>query len=152
MLEKSISNWQSAIGNFFLDLLVPRQCELCGKFLGGDATSMLLCGDCLRLLPSSAGRRCRRCFLFLGQTLDVLCADCRKMPQPVDLCLASGEYDAGLRELIGRFKYGKKRYLSGTIGHLMLRAGAPLLRGKVEVVIPVPLTRRKRWENNAARG
>ena len=61
-----------------------------------------------------------------------------------DAAYSFGFYEAELRKLIHLFKYGRVRTLSGPLGKLLARA---LPREQVfDVIIPMPLHWRKRWQ------
>ncbi|MGA2214454.1 MAG: ComF family protein [Bryobacteraceae bacterium] len=72
------------------------------------------------------------------------CALCRRGVRGFDAAYSFGFYEAELRQMIHLFKYGRVRTLAGPLGKLLARA---LPREQaVDVIIPMPLHWRKRWQ------
>jgi ComF family protein len=72
------------------------------------------------------------------------CALCRLGLRSFDAAYCFGAYEGVLREIIHIYKYGKVRTLARPLGHLLGRA---LARDEgYDVVTPVPLHWRRRWE------
>jgi len=72
------------------------------------------------------------------------CALCRRGVHGFDGAYSFGFYEAELRTLIHLFKYGRIRTLAGPLGKLLARA---LPREHAfDVIIPMPLYWRKRWQ------
>ena len=72
------------------------------------------------------------------------CALCRRGVRGFDAAYSFGFYEAELRGLIHLFKYGRIRTLAKPLGKLLARA---LPRDQAfDVIIPMPLHWRKRWQ------
>ena len=72
------------------------------------------------------------------------CALCRRGVRGFDAAYSFGFYEAELRKLIHLFKYGRVHTLAGPLGKLLARA---LPRDQAfDVIIPLPLHWRKRWQ------
>jgi competence protein ComFC len=72
------------------------------------------------------------------------CALCRRGVRGFDAAYSFGFYEAELRQLIHLFKYGRVRTLAGPLGKLLARA-LPRERA-FDVIVPMPLYWRKRWQ------
>ena len=72
------------------------------------------------------------------------CALCRRGVRGFDAAYSFGFYEAELRQLIHLFKYSRVRTLAGPLGKLLAIA---LPREQAfDVIIPMPLYWRKRWQ------
>ncbi len=110
---------------------------------------MPVCPDCLAK-PSALSAeyfciQCRSPFLTRAP-LDELgrCGLCRRGVRGFDAAYSFGFYEDTLRELIHLFKYGRVQTLATPLGRLLARA-LPLDQG-FEVIVPMPLHWRKRWQ------
>jgi len=72
------------------------------------------------------------------------CALCRRGVRGFDAAYSFGFYEDELRKLIHRFKYGRIRTLSGPLGRLL--ALALPREQSFDVIVPMPLHWRKRWQ------
>jgi ComF family protein len=88
--------------------LTPPLCERCGDALAGDATPYAICPRCSRHDPI------------------------------VSIARSAGRHDAGLRQIIHAFKYGKRRALAAPLSRLMRERCGEVLAG-ADAVVPVPL-------------
>ena len=73
------------------------------------------------------------------------CAPRRNGDNPLDRRRAAGWYRGALRSVIHAFKYQGRRSLAEPLAALMRAAGQPLLAA-ADVVVPVPLHPRRRWQ------
>ena len=72
------------------------------------------------------------------------CSLCRRGVRGFDAAYSFGFYQDELRKLIHLFKYGRVQTLSGPLGRLLVRA---LPREQsFDVIVPMPLHWRKRWQ------
>ncbi|MDP8219649.1 MAG: ComF family protein [Candidatus Theseobacter exili] len=129
----------------FLNILFPRQCELCNNTLG-NIEAEYLCSNCGNNIEFLEGMRCRICCRPVGIASNAICSECVSRKVYFSECFASGHYDDGLRKLIGRFKYGKKRYLAAAIGKRMVQSGKNLLNDNTDIITYVPIHWHKRWK------
>jgi ComF family protein len=72
------------------------------------------------------------------------CALCRRGARGFDAAYSFGFYEADLRKLIHLFKYGRVQTLAGPLGKLLARA-LPHEQA-FDVIVPMPLHWRKRWQ------
>ncbi len=72
------------------------------------------------------------------------CGLCRRGVRGFDVAYSFGFYEDHLRKLIHLFKYSRIQTLSGPLGKLLARA-LPLEQS-FDVIVPMPLHWRKRWQ------
>ncbi len=134
----------ASIGRAALDLLYPPRCALCGR--GGA----LLCPACLGALPRAEGRRCDVCWLPLGP--DRACRACGEHPPAFSRLRSPFRYADDVRRLVHAFKYGGQSSLAPLLARPLAECYSAQ-RLEADVVVPVPLTgrrRRQRGFNQAA--
>ena len=108
-----------------------------------------VCRDCLRdPAPLDAEFFCVSCRTPFQNRFPLddkgRCALCRSGVRGFDAAYSFGFYDGVLRQLIHLYKYRKVRTLADPLGDLLLRA---LPRDEAfDLVVPVPLHWRKRWQ------
>ena len=120
---------------------------MCERSLTGF-TPAPVCRECLSaLLPLEAESFCTRCGLPFEANLPAsgghLCGLCRLAPPAFDVARSFGVYEGDLRRLIHLLKYDGMRPLAKALAGKMAPL-APRL-GAVELVVPVPLHRSRRW-------
>mgnify|MGYP002027207037 CR=1 FL=1 len=120
---------------------------MCERALGGF-TPAPVCRGCLSaVLALEAESSCTRCGLPFETNLPAsgphLCGLCRLAPPAFDTARSFGVYEADLRRLIHLLKYDGMRPLVKVLAAKM----APVTPrvGDVELVVPVPLHRSRRW-------
>ena len=120
---------------------------MCEQGLTGF-TPAPVCPECLSaLVPLEAESFCTRCGLPFEANLpasgDRLCGLCRLAPPAFDVARSFGAYEGDLRRLIHLLKYDGMRPLAKALAAKMAPV-APRV-GTVELVVPVPLHRSRRW-------
>ena len=126
------------------------------------------CAACETVLPQpTAGVVCADCWRRVARITPPLCAACgaplavdpggggpcphcwtgRARPRPVARCRAAGWYDGALRAIIQAFKYQGRQSLAAPLAALMREAGREVLDA-ADLVVPVPLHPRRRWERS----
>ncbi|MFY9972742.1 MAG: ComF family protein [Chromatiaceae bacterium] len=124
-----------------LDTLFPPTCLLCGA---PGSRDLDLCDGCAGALPWNR-HCCARCALPLdGAELDgALCGACQRRAPPYERCLAALRYETPVPNLVGAAKFRGRMNAVRLLGQLLARsvqaAGQPL----PEVLVPVPLHRRR---------
>jgi ComF family protein len=125
----------------FLDILFPPLCHACKGFIP-DAGEIHLCESCLAVSPLIASPHCTLCglpFLTEGGS-DHLCGCCREAPPAFSAARAALLFDGPVRDLIHRFKYGKKVQHCRPLGLLTARQLGPFAAtAAADLIIPVPL-------------
>jgi len=129
-------------------LVLPDNCRLCDQPLA-ELTRYPVCRACLGSVePMAAEHFCVSCRApFLNpRPLDEngQCALCRSGQLGFDGAYSFGTYDGPLRSLIHLFKYGRIHTLAQPLGRLLVRA-LPLDR-RFDLVVPVPMHWRRRWQ------
>ncbi len=125
----------------FLDILFPPLCHGCKTYLR-DAGDIHLCPDCRAKSPFIASPHCTVCGLpFLTEGgIDHRCGGCSETPPPFTAARAAVLFEGPVRELIHRFKYGKKVQHSRPLALLAARHLEPFIAASAaDLVIPVPL-------------
>ncbi|MEK7405065.1 MAG: ComF family protein [Acidobacteriota bacterium] len=129
-------------------LLFPDECRICKRPLSG-VSRIPVCDACLsEPQPLAADYFCVCCRTpFLNRhPLDEegRCALCRRGLRGFDAAYCYGVYEGKLRELIHLFKYGRVRPLAGPLGELL--ALAIPRDQRFDLIVPVPLHWRRRWQ------
>lgn len=109
--------------NWLLDLLFPPKCPFCRRLL--DSGSDLLCPDCRRDLPWTAGAQGERTVEFL------------------DKCVAPLWYQDDVRLSHHRYKFDGVRCYADAYGLLMSRCAETRLDGEFDVVCWAPLSKKR---------
>jgi ComF family protein len=128
--------------------LFPDDCRICDQPLQ-ELSRVPVCRACLQKPePLAAEYFCVQCRSpFLSRfPLDEQgrCALCRRGVRGFDAAYSFGFYEAELRQLIHLFKYGRVHTLAAPLGKLLARA-LPHEQA-FDVIIPMPLHWRKRWQ------
>jgi ComF family protein len=128
--------------------LFPDDCRICDQPLK-ELSRVPVCRACLnKPEPLAAEYFCVQCRapFSSGFPLDEegRCALCRRGVRGFDAAYSFGFYEAELRQLIHLFKYGRVRTLAAPLGKLLARA-LPHEQA-FDVIIPMPLHWRKRWQ------
>ena len=134
-----------------VDLVFPPRCPVCGDAVAAQGG---LCITCWSDIEQPREPACADCARPLGSShaAGEQCWLCRENPPRHSGIVAASIYNDTSRQLILRFKHGRKIALAGLLGRLMAMqlddagggggatdAGPPLL-------IPVPLHRLRIWE------
>ncbi len=127
-----------------LDVVLPRQCVLCGTGLG-KGTYHWFCEACAAGIPTPPAR-CPKCALpfqsevALAHSPEHICGDCRRGVHRFAKAHAVGTYEGCLRELIHMYKYGGKVRLKDDLVTLLLeRTEVTGDRGAYDVLLHVPI-------------
>ena len=137
-----------------LDWLYPPRCRSCRERIFGQDEDYFCrsCREKIRLISHPLCSTCGRPFLDTRGE-DHLCGACLAHPPCFQKARAwacyPGEENEGhpLREVVQRFKYGRKVSLGKPLGRLMARGCSGLFfESHFDLVIPVPLhPKRLRW-------
>lgn len=120
-----------------LDLLLPEPCVLCGAVLSAETRAWRapVCQDCIGRLYRLADGACERCGMpLLSERL--LCIRCRDQVFHFAQARALFAYDGRMRELLHRYKTGRRRRLAGAFAGLLAAELGRSFPGLP--VIPVP--------------
>ncbi len=114
-------------------------------------TAGVVCADCWRRVARITPPLCDVCGAPLaaeatGRGPAEPCPRCpAARPHPVARCRAAGWYEGALRAIVHAFKYQGRQSLAAPLAALMREAGRELLDA-ADLVVPVPLHPRRRWE------
>ncbi len=127
--------------DFILHLLFPDRCLFCRDILP-SAADLPLCSKC-RLTFNAAGRFCPRCEKFY-RAQDP--CNCHQASSPLQSLYALARYDHQWRFLLHDLKYRKRRSLARLFGVWLAKE---IIRHDYcvpQMVVPVPLHRRREKE------
>jgi len=127
-----------------VDTLLPPRCLGSGKVV--DRPGMLDAGFWAELafISSPACACCGLPFSFSAED-GSLCAACIDTPPDFDMARAAVVYNDASRQLVLDFKYGDKMHAVKTFAPWLSRAAAPMI-GETDIVMPVPLHRKRLWQ------
>lgn len=130
------------LGHAILQFIYPLECSLCEQPV--EEHNAPLCEKCFASLATVDQPFCLFCHKFLGPT--VACVSCDSgLPQVPTLSL--GAFDDSYQKLIHQLKYRNARPLGKLFGQRMAECLGQLEHfGPIDVVIPVPLHRRRKWK------
>ncbi len=130
------SKWTERI----LRLLYPHICPLCGK-----VTENEICGSCREKLTYIREPRCMRCGKPVRREGQEYCYDCERQRHIYERGYALWIHNGSVRHSIYQFKYHNQRIFGRFFAEqLYSRYGEAVRRWKIAVIIPIPLSRRKR--------
>ena len=129
-----------------ISLIFPAACLGCrGDLAPGDRPG--ICGKCWKSIKTIRRLLCQRCGLPLPDG-GGRCDSCRKRKGsgPLKKIRSAALYEGPLRELIKRFKYQRKSYLTPAWGELLYQTAAANPEFlSCRHIIPVPVRPFKRW-------
>ena len=131
-----------------MDLVWPRRCavEGCGRPV--DRPGRHMCSACFAALPYHDRRGCRICGAVpaADEPNDFTCADCLENPPAYDLCRSAVRHEFAGRQLVLDLKFRRWTWLQEDLVDLLEGAArAKLDLPEVDVVVPVPLCRGRRF-------
>jgi ComF family protein len=128
-----------------LDGLFPHHCALCGL---RSHRQVPLCLDCESEMPINQ-HCCERCAIPLpatvaGSATARFCGRCLHTPPPFDRVIAPWKYEEYLAHLIHQWKFHRERRMTALLATLWQQRAE--LHSPVDLLVPVPLHWRKRWQ------
>ncbi len=133
------------MSNCLLDMLFPegRYCIVCRhKLVGGQH---ILCLDCESRIKPILPPICAMCGRSVNKS-GKLCGDCMNQKRSFVQARSFGEYDGVLKKVIHEFKYHGRRELADFIGYKMLSVFEGLGWPEFDVIVPVPLHKKRQKE------
>ncbi len=133
------------IGACLLDGLFPHYCALCGL---RSHRQVPLCPECESEMPVNH-HCCVRCAIPLppaGALCNTarLCGSCLQNPPPFHRAIAPWLYDEYLAHLIHQWKFHRERRMTTLLAALWRQRVE--LQPTVDLLVPVPLHWRRRWQ------
>lgn len=123
-----------------LGLLYPHVCPLCGRVTAED-----ICGDCREKLEYIHEPRCMRCGKPIRRKDQEYCYDCERHSHVFEKGYALWVHRDGVQQAIYQFKYHNRRIYSQFFGKELLSRYGKAVRGwNITVIIPIPLSRKRR--------
>lgn len=119
--------------------IMPAACLLCGAAHDGAG----LCADCLAELPA-AGISCHSCGAAVAQ--GPVCGRCLTAPPPFDHVLSAFDYAYPVDQLIHAFKYRRRLAICRALAPALCRRIRQEPGALPELLLPVPLHRRRLWQ------
>jgi ComF family protein len=157
-----LAGWATSVWAACREAVFPARCLECGEFLAPapadgvpaapaavDALQLLrpyFCPGCLQGVIRAGHPLCPGCGVMFkgGVGEDHLCGRCLETPSPFHMARAAFVYDRSLVDVIHCFKYKRKTQLARPLGVLLFEAFERYWgRAPVDVVLPVPLHRRR---------
>lgn len=126
------------LGRHMAELLYPARCPLCGKLWNG------VCPECVSELTYISAPFCMKCGKPVEAAEEEYCGDCRKISHIYTRGRGMLLYGGKVKESIHKIKYQNKReYLEFYGNEMAERLGEEIRRWEPEVLIPIPMFRRK---------
>ncbi|MBR1756510.1 MAG: ComF family protein [Alphaproteobacteria bacterium] len=135
---------------YFINTILPPRCIRCGKILSERNG---LCADCFQKINFVAEPYCARCGVpFVSQSeqynsIGQLCGACLHEKRPVfALRRFAFVYDDEAKNLVLGFKFLDKTNYAEVLANMLRRAGADIWQQQPDLLIPVPIHRRRLLE------
>lgn len=132
------------ISRALLDLAYPPLCAVCRAPV---SQAHALCADCWSAMAFLDGPGCARCGLpfEIDPGPDTLCAACHAEPPAFDRAVSVLRYDDASKKAILALKRADRLDLVPAFGLWLARAGREML-AQADILVPVPLHRRRLWQ------
>lgn len=131
------------------ELVWPRNCLVCDAGMPADPSYHCLCPSCTSALISDSFSTCSRCASSIGPHVPtaVECSRCSNEKYHFKSAQRLGVYDGVLRDAILKSKNPGQEILAETMGLLWgEQFRSRLLQSAPQIIVPVPLHWRRRWE------
>lgn len=139
----------SPILDSLFSVLLPAHCDLCHELItrAFDSTVCAQCWSTLRPLNDNVCSLCGDPIITSNVPPGWRCGRCRRGLYEFDFCRSYALYENRVREVLHRFKYGRRARLGARLAQLLSQIWAhyPLLQ-EAEVIVPMPLHRRREKE------
>lgn len=124
-----------------LDLVYPPKCPLCNDLLEKGA---LICEDCKPLIFQVGSPCCLRCGCEIDNEEIEFCEDCARVERSFVRGFPALNYVGEVRNSITAFKYSNKKYYADFFAsEIIRRQRDSILAARPEVLIPVPISRKR---------
>ncbi|MCX5494293.1 ComF family protein [Kaistia dalseonensis] len=142
-LHRTVALRLAGLGRALVDLALPPACMGCGRPVARTGALCAACWGALRLIERPF---CQRLAIPFGYDIGAhaLSAEAIADPPPFDRLRAVAVYDTLSGKIVQGLKYHDRTELAAPIGQMMARAAAEFA-GDVELIVPVPLHRRRLW-------
>lgn len=127
-------------------LLLPASCRICRQPIE-SITHVPICPSCWESVRPYEGVECSQCGRFLEHSAllhgTAECGYCRRGIFGFERARSFGSYDGALRDILQQYKYHGLRPLARPLGDRLTQTLARLCEGPLDLVLPVPLHRRR---------
>ena len=128
---------------FAADLFFPRRCVLCDEVTGEKVDG--ICRRCRNLLQYIEEPRCMKCGKELSDDEQEYCYDCSKEQKSYISGFPMFNYVSPLKESLARMKYEARQEYAEFYGRELAKHFKDrFLKLRIEVLIPVPISRKRR--------
>ena len=138
---RAAGRWGLGAARTVLDTLLPAHCLTCEALVEGPGQFCPACFGQTSFITAPLCLSCGVPFVHARQG-QMVCDACAADPPPWGEARAALAYDAQSKRLVLGFKHGDRTELAAALARMMARAGAALL-GRADVLVPVPLHRRR---------
>lgn len=126
------------------DIVFPKRCPMCDEIINNIDAGSLICGKCKSSVPIINEPRCKKCSKSLKDERIEYCYDCSKGKHIYKSGIALVEHEGAVRKSLYSVKYNNKReYLEYYIGEIARLHGELIRDWNADVLIPVPMYKRK---------
>ncbi len=126
--------------DYILDMVYPKTCPFCGQISEKDAS---ICRSCKIKLPYIKEPRCMKCSKPIIDVEAEYCYDCRTKKHSYISGKAVWVYDDTLRQSVARYKYKGNLEYAKVYGMEMVNDYGEWIKAHGEVLVPVPLHKKK---------
>ena len=131
--------------NHLVNIVYPKTCLVCHNPLENNGIGNLLCFNCWQGVKRNRPPLCTVCGRQIreAQISKSVCPDCQKQSFSFDRAFSPCVYEGVMRELIHKFKYQNKDYLSSLLAKLLIEFiyQYRITLGLFDLVMPIPLHR-----------
>lgn len=134
---KKINNTKEVLYSIFF----PRRCPICDETIVYEKD---ICEECGKELTYITEPSCKKCGKQVTDERSEYCPDCSRKRHYYKQGKAIFAYQKGMKRSMYRFKYsGRKEYASFYARTAKERIGHWVMRHGIEVIVPIPMYRRK---------
>ena len=135
-------NFLRTIWELFLEALYPSRCPVCNRILPGRKLRICpVCGGSFHLIEE---HYCLKCGKPVPE-MEEYCVDCKERKR--EFCQGRGVflYNMQMKNSLLRYKYyGSREYGRYYAEEIFRHVGTQIKHWKPDVLVPVPMTRRKK--------
>lgn len=133
---------RSKTGETLLNILYPRRCPVCHDIAA--PRGQRICTKCREKLVPVQGPRCCICSKPLEDPQEEYCGDCRRIGHHFKKGIGIFPYNPIIQNSLYQLKYGQRQEYGVFYGEFAaLYAQKEIAQWKIEMLIPVPLHRRR---------